>query len=252
MAVARPAGAGGLGPSNAGPPGDAFNMQNLSDVVNELKEMARRNSSRRDSSPKKKKKDKKKSKKKKKKKTKDLDTSSSGSRSRSCRSSSASSSSKSSTAPLRWGHKAKSRSVEYDEVHALDMQRFKKKGELVAYATKHPGALSGHFLASVYARLSKGRVTKTSQLREASVVSWATQHAGLTEIRDIREVLTLAEAMDSINRKEIARAMDILAQRILAVQQAKRKGGSWDKAEAIELIPSGNSLASSSMLALTN
>jgi hypothetical protein len=46
--------------------------------------------------------------------------------------------------------------------------------------------------------------------------------------------------------------MDILAQRILAVQQAKRKGGSWDKAEAIELIPSGNSLASSSMLALTN
>ena len=253
MAVARPAVAGGLGPSNGGSPGDAFNMQSLSDVVNKLKEMARKSGSKRDHSAKRRKKDKKRSsKKKKKKRSKDLDTSSSGSRSRSSRSSSASSSSRSSNAPIRWGHKAKSRSVDYNEVHALDMQRFKKKGELLAYATKHPGALSGHFLASVFARLSKGRVTKTSQLREASVVSWATQHAGLTEIRDIREVLTLAEAMDSINRREIARAMDILAQRILAVQQAKRKGGSWDKAEAIELIPSGNSLASSSMLALTN
>lgn len=84
------------------------------------------------------------------------------------------------------------------------------------------------------------------------MVSWAAQHSGLTEVRDVREVLTLAEAMDAVNRKEIARAMDILAQRILAIQQAKRKGGSWEKAESIELIPSGTSLASSSMLALTN
>ena len=95
-------------------------------------------------------------------------------------------------------------------------------------------------------------MTKSSQLREANVVQWASQHSGLTEIRDVREVLTLAEAMDCINRREISRAMDVLAQRILAIQQAKRKGGSWEKAECIELIPSGNALASSSMLALTN
>jgi len=137
-------------------------------------------------------------------------------------------------------------------VHAVDAQKFKRKGELLAYATKHPGALSAHFLASIYARLSKGRMTKSSQLREANVVQWASQHSGLTEIRDVREVLTLAEAMDCINRREISRAMDVLAQRILAIQQAKRKGGSWEKAECIELIPSGNALASSSMLALTN
>ena len=128
----------------------------------------------------------------------------------------------------------------------------RSQGELLAYASRHPGALSGHFLASIYARLSKGKVERSSQLREASVVSWAAQHSGLTEVRDVREVLTLAEAMDAVNRKEIARAMDILAQRILAIQQAKRKGGSWEKAESIELIPSGTSLASSSMLALTN
>ena len=134
----------------------------------------------------------------------------------------------------------------------MDAQKFKRKGELLAYATKHPGALSAHFLASIYARLSKGRMTQSSQPREANVVQWASQHSGLTEIRDVREVLTLAEAMDCINRREISRAMDVLAQRILAIQQAKRKGGSWEKAECIELIPSGNALASSSMLALTN
>ena len=149
-------------------------------------------------------------------------------------------------------YKGKTRAVDYEDVHSLDAQKFKRKGELMAYASKHPGALSAHFLASIFARLSKGRLTKSSQLREANVVAWASQHSGLTEIRDVREVLTLSEAMDSINRKEISRAMDILAQRILAIQCAKRKGGSWEKAEAIELIPSGTSLASSSMLALTN
>ena len=142
--------------------------------------------------------------------------------------------------------------MSYEEVHAIDSQKFKRKGELVAYATKNPGALSAHFLASIYARLSKGRVERSSQLREANVVTWASQHSGLSEVRDVREVLTLAEAMDCINRREIERAMDILSQRILAIQQAKRKGGSWEKAEMIELIPSGTSLASSSMLALTN
>ena len=30
------------------------------------------------------------------------------------------------------------------------------------------------------------------------------------EIRDVREALTLAEAMDCINRREISRAMDVL------------------------------------------
>ena len=122
----------------------------------------------------------------------------------------------------------------------MDAQKFKRKGELLAYATKHPGALSAHFLASIYARLSKGRVTRSSQLRETNVSQWAAQHSGLSEIRDIREVLTIAEAMDCINRKEIARAMDVLAQRILAVQQAKKKGGSWEKNRNYRIHPIGH------------
>ena len=243
--------AGGLGPGPvAGGDRDPFNMQSLTDVIQELKDMAKK---KKDEPQKKKKRSKKKKKSdKKKKKRKGSSTSTSrSSRSRSSRSSSSASSSGSS-GPLQWKSKGKDRRVRYEEVHAVDKEKFKRKGELIAYATKHPGALTAHFLASIFARLSKGRVERSAQLREASVVAWAAQHSGLSEVRDVREVLTLAEAMDSINRKEIERAMDILSQRILAIQQAKKKGGSWDKAEAIELIPGGTSLASSSMLALTN
>lgn len=250
--AAAPRGAvGALGPVPAPEAdGGAFNLQSLSDVIQELKDMARKKEGQSKEKSKKKRSRKKSKDKKKKKKRKDSSSGSSTSRSRS--SASSRSSSQSSSGPLLWKPKGKDREVSYKKVHAVDSEKFKRKGELLAYASRHPGALSGHFLASIYARLSKGKVERSSQLREASVVSWAAQHSGLTEVRDVREVLTLAEAMDAVNRKEIARAMDILAQRILAIQQAKRKGGSWEKAESIELIPSGTSLASSSMLALTN
>ena len=84
------------------------------------------------------------------------------------------------------------------------------------------------------------------------MAAWAHQFTGLTEIRDIKRVLTPAEILDSVNRREIARALDILCQRIQAIQAAKMKSGSWEKAEAIELINTQKSLASSGMLALTN
>lgn len=63
----------------------------------------------------------------------------------------------------------------------------------------------------------------------------------------MKEAVTLSEIMDSINRREIAQALDILSQRILAIQAAKTKGGSSEKAEAIELVDNRRS-----MLALTN
>eukprot|EP00439_Symbiodinium_sp_Y106_P038441 s3251_g4.t1 len=116
----------------------------------------------------------------------------------------------------------------------VDGLKWKKKGDLIAFAAKHPGALTAHFLAKAYARLSKGTLSRSSQLREASVAAWAHQFTGLTEIRDIKRVLTPAEILDSVNRREIARALDILCQRIQAIQAAKMKSGSWEKAEAIE------------------
>ena len=66
---------------------------------------------------------------------------------------------------------------------------------------------------------------------------------GLAKVR-------LSYVLDSVNRGELAQAMDVLSQRILALQLAKRKGGSWEKAESVDLIPSSSGLASSPMLAI--
>ncbi|CAE8597891.1 unnamed protein product, partial [Polarella glacialis] len=244
--------AGGAG---QGPPvqQEAFDMGALQQSVLNLQAMAQSSANGGRSDKKDKKKDKKdkdkKSKKDKKKKKKrhgssSSDTSSS-SRSRS-RSGSSSSNSSSHNKALRWKDSGKSRHVSFGQVHQLDMEKFKKRGDVVAYAAKNPGALTAHFLAAIYARLSKGHVTKSGQLREASVAAWAGQYTGLSEVRDLREVMTLANIMDSINRREVAHTMDVLSQRIVAIQLARRKGGSWDKAELVELVPSGNTVGTSS------
>eukprot|EP00972_Heterocapsa_arctica_P089939 13269282-Heterocapsa_arctica.AAC.1 len=66
--------------------------------------------------------------------------------------------------------------------------------------------------------MSQGLVRRTSDLRSQSLVQWAQFYAGLTETRDQREVLTLAMGMDNINNKQLSSAMDILSQRIQAIQ----------------------------------
>ena len=122
----------------------------------------------------------------------------------------------------------------------------------MTFAAKHPGALTGYFMAMVHSKLGLGNVRKTKQLRTASVSTWVQNYGGVTEVRDVREMATLASVMDLVNQEDLAAAMDTLSQRILAIQQAKKKGGSWEKAEAIELTPgAGTGLASSSMLRLT-
>ena len=191
----------------------------------------------------------KKHRKKKKKRSRSSSSSSNTSRSRSRSSSSSSTSSKK---PLAWKERGKDRRVAYDDLTHVDQLKLKKKGDLLSFASKNPGALTAHFLASVYARLSKGTVSRSSQLREASVSAWAHMHSGLTEPRDIKEVLTLAEVLDHVNRREIARALDIIVQRIVAIQAARAKGGTWEKAENLELVSNQRTLAPSSMLALTN
>ena len=163
------------------------------------------------------------------------------------------SSSSSSSAYLRWrGPKAKSRRVDPAQERKLETEKFKAKGDLLAFAAKHPGALSGYFLAMVHRKLSHGRLTETKQLRHASVTTWAQAHSGLTELRDQREVQTLALVMDLINAQDLATAMDVLAQRIIAIQRAKAKGGSWEKAEAAELLAgTGGGVAAGGLLKLT-
>ena len=253
---AAPGGGGaGLGLQSGGAAPTSEELKALEKAVQQLQAMAisseeERKKSKRKKEKKSKKSDKKDKKKRKKKKRSDsTSSSSSGSRSRSRSSSSSASSSRK---PLVWKEKGKDKKVSYEDLTHVDQLRLKKKGDLLNFAAKNPGALTAHFLAGVYARLSKGTIHRSSQLREASVSAWAHQHSGLTEPRDLKEVLTLAEVLDHVNRREIARALDIIVQRIVAIQSARQKGGTWEKAENLELINSQRTLASSSMLALTN
>ena len=249
-------GAAGLG---IVPPGDAgqnqVDLRQLESAVQQLQAMALSPSNSQRSKKKKTKSDKKDKRHKKSKKKKKGSGSSSSSDSSSNRSRSRSSSSSSSNGkkkPLRWKADGTDKKVTYSDLSHVDGLKFKKRGDLVAFAARHPGALTAHFLASVYQRLSKSQLTRSSQLRDVSVTAWAHQFSGLTEVRDVKEVLTLAEILDAVNRKEISQALDVLCQRILAIQSAKQKGGSWERAEAIELVDNRRTLASSSMLALTN
>lgn len=249
----------GLGSSAGGQ--QNVDLKSLEKAIQELQAMALSPDSRKDRRRKKEKKKKKtsrdrsdrkgRSRKKKKKRSSHTSSSSRSSRSRS-RSSSSSASSSGKKKPLKWEERGRDQKVSYEDLCHVDQLRLKKRGDLLSFAAKNPGALTAHFLAGCFARLSKGTVTRSSQLRETSVTAWAHQHAGLSEPRDIKEVLTLAEILDHVNRKEISRALDILVQRIVAIQSARSKGGSWEKAEALELINTQRSMASSSMLALTN
>ena len=167
-----------------------------------------------------KKKKKKRKKKHKKKRSGSSSSSTSSSRSRSGGSSSVSSGEK--KKPLRWKIDAKDKKVPLSSLTHVAQLKLKKRGDLVSFAARHPGALT------------------------------AEQFSGLTEVRDMKEVVTSAEILDAVNREEISQALDVLCQRILAIQAAKQKGGTWEKAEAIELVDNRKSLASTSMLALTN
>ena len=122
----------------------------------------------------------------------------------------------------------------------VDTEKFKNnRALLMTYAAKHPGALTAHFLSMLRQRVKgpMGVIRKTSDLRDVSAVTWM-QAGGsnLSELRDVREATALCCILDSINRNELSMALDVLT-RMHAVMTAKTKGGTWEKAARLELIP---------------
>ena len=47
----------------------------------------------------------------------------------------------------------------------------------------------------------------------------------------------MAYIFDMVTKKEVGMALDALVMRLQAMQKAKRKGGKWETASRIELIP---------------
>lgn len=120
----------------------------------------------------------------------------------------------------------------------VDTRKFKKRSDLLIFAAKHPGALTANFINAIRQKLMRGGIVKTSQLRDVEMTEFITTGAaGLKEVRDRREAMTILQAMDFINQKELEKAMDVLAMRVTALLEAKSQGGTWEKAAKKELIP---------------
>ena len=77
-----------------------------------------------------------------------------------------------------------------------------------------------------------------SDLYRVDVATWASTNSGLKELRDQREVTVLGKVLTLLNRKREKEAADLMVQRVREILQAKRAGGSWEKAELISLLPS--------------
>ena len=104
----------------------------------------------------------------------------------------------------------------------------------------------------VYQKYTQIMTKKTKDLRSHNLVEWAAMHYMVSEKRDQKELATLCLAMDCINVGKLATTMDVLSQRVNAIQVAKSQGGSWDKAARIELtLPTGAATTSSGLLRLT-
>ena len=145
---------------------------------------------------------------------------------------------------MRWRSEGSKR-VGPKSAERLSTTRFKARADLVAYVAKRPGALAGGFLVSVYETLHSKVPEARRDLRRASVSTWAQRYGNLQGKCDQREVATLAMCMDLVSKRDLAQVMDVMAQRLLAILQAKANDGSWDKAQ--RMAPEGGLLAPSGM-----
>lgn len=180
-AVAAPAGPGGLlglAPPASGSSGDVgISLKSLASAVEELRRLAhegkpghKKSRGERDRERAKKKKDRDRSDRGRRRKDsrscrKGRRGSSSSSRSSDRSSSSSSGSSRlGEDAPICWEPRMKRKKITVGQVRSVDAAKFKRKSELLSYASKNPGALTAYFLVAVFMRISKGMPTKTGDL----------------------------------------------------------------------------------------
>ena len=101
-------------------------------------------------------------------------------------------------------------------------------------------------------RSSQGAMADAKWRRQLSVVDWARDQLQLTELRDQMVIMTLSLAMDKVSIQELEGAMGTLAQRIAAVQAARRRAASRGRAAREEhTLPGQAPTTSSGLLRLT-
>jgi len=240
--VAGVAGGAGAAPAAVAMDADARLLQEVLEQMQvresalKKKEKKMKKSSSDGSSKSTKKKKKKKKSKKEKKDKKKYGIASSSSSSSSDKSSSGSDSSDDKFIRWRTDPKDRKRKLSQDQFLRFQTLRFKKRGDLLMFATKHPGALVAHFILQARQRAGLEVPKTLGNLMETDLASWV-DRAGLKEVRDVREVQFLAKMITAIGNRRLPEAMDHLAMRIREVLFAKKEGQSWDKAAVLSLQP---------------
>ena len=162
------------------------------------------------------------------------------------------SSSSSTSDYVRWKSEARSKRVDPKQIQNFATRKFRDQSDVVSFAAAHPGALAAAFLQQVHQKYSQLMMSNTKDLRKHNLVEWSGLHSNTPDKRDSKEMVTCCLAMDSINAGQLATAMDVLSQRIVAIQLARSSGGSWEKASRVELtIPGGGTAASAGLLRLS-
>ena len=103
--------------------------------------------------------------------------------------------------------------------------RFKRRSDLLNFASRHPGALAGHFFAQVREKLSRGEPKSAKELHETDAASWLPL-SGLKEVRDLREAAVLCKILVEFTNRKPERAADLVAMRLRELRFAKAAGGS--------------------------
>jgi hypothetical protein len=169
------------------------------------------------------------------KKKKKRSRSSSSSRSRS------SSSSDGSDGIPRWDPWERRGKISSKGLAKLESLRFRKRCDLVNFAGRRPGALTAHLMYQLRTRMMQGAPESMKDLYAVDAGLWSATATGLKEVRDQREVAVLARILTLVNQKKVIEAADVAVQRVREVLSAKRAGGSWEKAELLSLLPTGQS-----------
>ena len=123
--------------------------------------------------------------------------------------------------------------------------------QLVEYSNAHPGRLASRLLLRMQEMLSKegadptqvgpGNPTPAVALNWVTTVFMAT-HRQSVSLRLLREMKTIARALDLVANGQAVRAGDVLAQRLKALELQLTDQG-WQRAQFLELVePEGPSL----------
>ena len=80
--------------------------------------------------------------------------------------------------------------------------------------------------------------TSSKDLLDTDPTGWAATMCDLKDVRDLKEVQFLAKLLSDLNANRLPEAVDLLAMRIREIRMAKMAGGSWEKANAVSLMPS--------------